>query len=82
MLVAIAEGTHAREGISTISGDRAALLVAAGIGFAGTLAAWFGPRPARPASTTSPATRLDIATTTTTSTTITTDTHTPLRRTA
>lgn len=44
ILVAIAEGAHARQGISTVSGDRIAMLVAAGVGFAGTLAACFGPR--------------------------------------
>jgi EmrB/QacA subfamily drug resistance transporter len=47
-LVAIAEGTHASTGIATIGGDRAAMLVAALVGFSGTLVAWFGARPRPP----------------------------------
>jgi len=44
ILLATADGAHARQGISTVSGDRIAVLVAAGVGFAGTLAACLGPR--------------------------------------
>jgi len=44
ILVALAEGAHARQGVSTVSGDHTAMLVAAGVGFAGTLVAWLGPR--------------------------------------
>jgi EmrB/QacA subfamily drug resistance transporter len=47
-LVAIAEGTHARAGIATVDGDRAAMLVAALMGFGGTLVAWSGARSRPP----------------------------------
>jgi hypothetical protein len=47
VLVAIAEGAHARSGISTVSGDRTAMLVAAVVGLGGTFVAWFGARPTR-----------------------------------
>jgi predicted MFS family arabinose efflux permease len=43
-LVAIAEGTHARAGIATVSGDRSAMLVAALVGLSACLVAWFGTR--------------------------------------
>ena len=43
-LVAIAEGSNARAGIATVSGDRTALVVAALVGFTGTLVAVFGAR--------------------------------------
>ncbi len=43
-LVAIAGGSNARAGIATVSGDRTALLVAAVVGFIGTLVALFGAR--------------------------------------
>jgi EmrB/QacA subfamily drug resistance transporter len=42
VLVAIAEGSHARAGTATVAGDRTALLVAGLAGLAGTLVAWFG----------------------------------------
>jgi EmrB/QacA subfamily drug resistance transporter len=45
VLVAIAEGSHARVGTATVGGDRTALFVAALAGLAGTLVAWFGARP-------------------------------------
>lgn len=47
VLVAIADGTHARAGTATVGGDRTAMLVAALAGLGGTLVAWFGapPRP-------------------------------------
>jgi EmrB/QacA subfamily drug resistance transporter len=45
-LVAIAEGTHARAGFATISGDRSAMLVAALAGFGASVVAWFGARTA------------------------------------
>jgi EmrB/QacA subfamily drug resistance transporter len=56
VLVAIAEGAHARVGIATVSGDRTALLVAALVGLIGTVVAWFGARPRPP---------LNLSTTTT-----------------
>jgi EmrB/QacA subfamily drug resistance transporter len=45
VLVAIAEGRHARAGTATVGGDRTAMLVAALAGLAGVLVAWFGARP-------------------------------------
>jgi predicted MFS family arabinose efflux permease len=47
-MVAIAEGSHARAGIATVSGDRTAMLVAALVVFSGTLDVWFGARPRPP----------------------------------
>jgi predicted MFS family arabinose efflux permease len=47
-LVAIAEGSNARSGFATVGGDRAALFVAALVGFSGTLVALFGARPDPP----------------------------------
>jgi predicted MFS family arabinose efflux permease len=44
-LVAIAEGSRAREGIASVSGDRTAMLVAALVGLGGAVVAWFGARP-------------------------------------
>lgn len=44
LLVAVAEGANARAGVATVGGDRTALLVAAFMGFGGTLIAWFGAR--------------------------------------
>ena len=49
VLVAIAEGAHARAGTATVSGDRTAILVAALVGFTGAVVAWFGTRPSTPA---------------------------------
>jgi uncharacterized RmlC-like cupin family protein len=48
VLVAIAEGAHARAGVATVGGDRTAIFVAALVGLAGTLVAWFGARPRPP----------------------------------
>jgi predicted MFS family arabinose efflux permease len=45
LLVAVAEGSHARAGVATVGGDRTAMVVAALIGLAGTFVAWFGARP-------------------------------------
>jgi EmrB/QacA subfamily drug resistance transporter len=45
VLVALADGSHARLGISTVNGDRTAMLAAALIAFTGTLVAWVGTRP-------------------------------------
>jgi EmrB/QacA subfamily drug resistance transporter len=45
VLVAIAEGAHARAGLATVGGDRTAMVVAALAGFGGTIVAWFGARP-------------------------------------
>jgi len=42
--IAIAEG---QSGVSTLSGDRTVMAVAAVVGFAGTLVAWFSPRTDR-----------------------------------
>jgi len=47
-LVAIAEGSNARSGIASVGGDRAALFVAALVGFSGTLVALFGARADAP----------------------------------
>jgi EmrB/QacA subfamily drug resistance transporter len=77
VLVAIAEGAHARSGVSTISGDRAAMVVAAGIGLSGMLVAWFGPRSERPAATPTAITRVGVVNPSTTA-----DIQTPMRRTA
>ncbi|HEY5267096.1 MAG TPA: MFS transporter [Acidimicrobiales bacterium] len=44
VLVAIAEGSHAASGTSTLGGDRTAMLVAGLIGLGGTVVAWFGVR--------------------------------------
>jgi EmrB/QacA subfamily drug resistance transporter len=44
VLVAIAEGAHARAGIANVGGDRTALMVASLAGFGGTVVAWFGAR--------------------------------------
>jgi EmrB/QacA subfamily drug resistance transporter len=44
VLVAVAEGSHAASGTSTIDGDRKAMLLAAFFGLVGTLIAWFGTR--------------------------------------
>ena len=70
-LVAIAEGANARTGIATVSGDRTALLVAALVGFSGTVVAFFGARPNPPlelaaATSQSPSLALDSETTNTT----------------
>jgi EmrB/QacA subfamily drug resistance transporter len=48
VLIAVAEGSHARAGIATIAGDRTAMLVAALVGLGGTVVAWFGARPGKP----------------------------------
>lgn len=61
-LVAIAEGAHARAGIATVSGDRTAMLVAALVGLAGTLVAWFGARPSRPLELSTATTDIPIPT--------------------
>jgi hypothetical protein len=42
VLVAIAEGSHARAGTATVAGDRTAMLIAALAGLGGALVAWFG----------------------------------------
>jgi EmrB/QacA subfamily drug resistance transporter len=42
VLIAIAEGSHASSGTSTVGGDRVAMLVAALIGLSGTIVAWYG----------------------------------------
>jgi EmrB/QacA subfamily drug resistance transporter len=47
-LVAITEGSRARLGIATVSGDRTAMLVAALFALGGTVVAWFGARPRSP----------------------------------
>jgi EmrB/QacA subfamily drug resistance transporter len=44
VLVAVAEGSHASEGTSTVGGDRIAMLVAALVGLTGVIFAWFGAR--------------------------------------
>jgi EmrB/QacA subfamily drug resistance transporter len=44
VLVALAEGSHAASGTTTISGDRLAMLVAALIGFSGTIVTWCAVR--------------------------------------
>lgn len=75
VLVAIAEGSHAREGVSTVSGDRTAILVAAFIGFAGVLVAWLGPRSSGEVEVPIPASHTTVASETT-------NEHTPMRRTA
>jgi predicted MFS family arabinose efflux permease len=48
VLVAVAEGSHAASGTTTISGDRMALLIAAFIGLSGTVAASFAVRRTAP----------------------------------
>ncbi len=45
VLIAIAEGPHARAGLARVSGDRAAMLAAALAGFCATAVAWLGTRP-------------------------------------
>lgn len=76
LLVAVADGAHARIGVSTIDGDRAAMSVAAAIAFAGTVVAGLGTRRQKPtglvASVVSGAQPLSA----------TSDSHIPLRRTA
>ena len=42
VLVAIAEGSHASTGVSTLGGDRTAMVVAGFIGLGGTVVAWLG----------------------------------------
>jgi EmrB/QacA subfamily drug resistance transporter len=49
VLVAIAEGPHARAGLATVSGDRTAMVAAALAGLCATAVAWLGTRP-RPQS--------------------------------
>ena len=77
VLVAIAEGAHARSGVSTVSGDRAAMVVAAFLGLSGTLVAWFVPRSEKPAATSTAVAHLDAV-----NPSNTTESQTQLRRTA
>jgi EmrB/QacA subfamily drug resistance transporter len=51
VLVAVAEGSHASQGVSTIGGDRIAILVAGLVGLTGTVFAWFGARTSVASST-------------------------------
>ena len=74
LLVAIADGSHARAGISTINGDRAAMLAAAAIAFTGTFVAWFWTRPQKAV--------LVAITEASNPSSITKDIPTPIRRTA
>jgi len=56
VLVAVAEGSHAASGTTTIGGDRMAMLIAGFIGLSGTMAASFAMRrTAPPLSTAVPA---------------------------
>jgi EmrB/QacA subfamily drug resistance transporter len=77
VLVAIAEGAHARSGVSTVSGDRAAMVVAAFLGLSGTFVAWFVPRSEKPAATSTAVAHLDAV-----NPSNTTESQTQLRRTA
>jgi predicted MFS family arabinose efflux permease len=56
VLVAVAEGSHASSGVSTVGGDRVAMLVASLIGFSAAIVAWFGS----PSSTTPAASHVDV----------------------
>jgi EmrB/QacA subfamily drug resistance transporter len=49
LLVAIAEGSHARAGVATVGGDRTALLVTGLVALGGAAVAVFGTRPQRSA---------------------------------
>jgi predicted MFS family arabinose efflux permease len=49
VLVAIAEGAHARAGVATVGGDRTALLVAGLVALGGAFVAGYGTRPKRAA---------------------------------
>jgi EmrB/QacA subfamily drug resistance transporter len=49
LMVAVADGSHARSGVSTVSGDRSALYVASFIALLATLVAWRAARSQRPA---------------------------------
>src|ERR1019366_8753942 len=62
VLIAIAEGAHARSGTATVSGDRAALLVAALFGLGGSVVAWYGPRTTSSRELTTPTIEIQSAT--------------------
>ena len=62
VLIAIAEGAHARTGTATVSGDRAALLVAALVGLGGSVVAWYGPRPRSRRDLMTPTTDIQLTT--------------------
>ena len=50
LLVAVADGSHARGGVSTVSGDRSALYVASFIALLATVVAWLAARSQKPVS--------------------------------
>jgi EmrB/QacA subfamily drug resistance transporter len=73
--VVIAEG---HTGIPTVGGDRAAMAVAAAVGFTGTIVAWLGPRAVRTRRSSSVASPTDVPSMTTSPFAIATS---PMRRT-
>lgn len=48
LMVAVADGAHARSGVSTVSGDRSALYVASLFALVATVVAWFAARSPKP----------------------------------
>ncbi|HEY5023610.1 MAG TPA: hypothetical protein VII76_01425 [Acidimicrobiales bacterium] len=77
-LVAIADGSHASTGTSTINGDRTAMLAAAAVALTGTVVAWLGTRPRAPIGVLAP----PVADAGTSRSSLATDNPNPIRRTA
>jgi EmrB/QacA subfamily drug resistance transporter len=77
-LVAIADGSHASTGTSTINGDRTAMLAAAAIALTGTVVAWLGTRPRAPIGVLA----TPVADAGTSRSSLATDNPIPIRRTA
>jgi MFS family permease len=62
LLVAIADGSNARAGLSTVHGDRTAMAVAAAAALTGTVVSWFGTRARNPKRLAVPAPVAEAAT--------------------